>query len=139
MLQVHEKLYLGNALEAREPRQLYDLAIEAVVDVAFEESPASLPRDFIYCRLPLLDGEGNSTASLRSAFEITRALIGQRKKTLVSCSAGLSRSPTLACYVLSDLEAKSPEDVLASIGSVKGLDIKPSLWTDFRRLFEGPS
>ena len=36
----HNLLWLGHALDIREPRPLFDAGIAAVVDVAFEEHPA---------------------------------------------------------------------------------------------------
>ena len=60
MHEIHpDLLWLGHALDVREPRPLFDAGITAVVDVAFEEPPAQLPRQLIYCRFPLSDGGGN--------------------------------------------------------------------------------
>ena len=57
-----ERLWIGNALDARNPRSLFDAGIAAVVDLAYEEEPAVLPRRMVYCRFPLIDGEGNDAA-----------------------------------------------------------------------------
>ena len=47
-------LWLGHALDIRDPKPLFDAGIEAVVDVAYEEPPARLPRQLIYCRLTMV-------------------------------------------------------------------------------------
>ena len=61
MHEIHpDLLWVGHALDVREPRPLFDAGIAAVVDVAFEEPPAQLPRGLIYCRFPLNDGGGNA-------------------------------------------------------------------------------
>ena len=65
MHEIHpDLLWLGHALDVREPRPLFDAGITAVVDVAFEEPPAQLPRQLIYCRFPLSDGGGNDASVL---------------------------------------------------------------------------
>lgn len=53
------RLWIGNAVEPREPRRLLDFGFSAVVDLAVDEAPAVLPREMIYCRIPLADSEGN--------------------------------------------------------------------------------
>ena len=62
-------LYVGNALDARDLRSLYDTGIKAVVDLAINETPAQLGRDLIYCRFPINDGDGNSDAMIQIAIQ----------------------------------------------------------------------
>ena len=57
-------LYVGNAMDARDLRAIYDNQIRAVVDLAINEPPAQLGRDIIYCRFPLNDGDGNNDGLL---------------------------------------------------------------------------
>ena len=65
MHEIHSNLlWLGHALDIREPRSLFDVGVEAVVDVAYEEPPAQLPRQLIYCRFPINDGGGNEPSTL---------------------------------------------------------------------------
>ncbi len=52
-------LLVGNAMDARDLRLLYDTGIAAVVDLAINEKPAQLGRELIYCRFPINDGDGN--------------------------------------------------------------------------------
>ncbi len=48
MLEVHrELLWIGNAVDIRTHENLLDAEISAVVDVAYEELPAQLPRQLI--------------------------------------------------------------------------------------------
>ena len=60
-------LFLGNARDARDLQQLHDHRIAAVVDLAANEPPAQLNRDILYCRIPLIDGDGNSNAIIEIA------------------------------------------------------------------------
>lgn len=129
------QLWIGNALDAREPRPLFEYGISAVVDLAYEEVPAQLPRPLIYCRFPLLDGEGNDPAVVKIALQTVSGLVRSSVPTLVACSAGMSRSPTVAAFALAHVSDTSPEQIIQHIGTLRTLDVKPVLWTDIQREF----
>ena len=57
-------LWIGNARDARDFNQVLDLGITAVIDLAREEPPISYPREIVYCRLLLIDGDENQTVVL---------------------------------------------------------------------------
>ena len=136
MISIHPKsLWLGHALDAREPRALYDAGIKAVVDLAFAESPAVLPRDFIHCRFPLVDGGGNEPAVLRLALQTIVNLLDARLPTLVACSVGMSRSPTLAAFALAAHLRSNPEEVVLRIAELKSLEINGALWNDVSAVY----
>lgn len=88
---VGKSLWIGNALEGRNLRAVLDLEIAAIVDLALEEPAASVSRELVYCRIPLLDGAGNSPHRLQLAVETVAALLRSRTPTLVCCSAGHCR------------------------------------------------
>ena len=56
------KLWIGNALDARDIRSVLDCGIAVIIDLAIEEPPVQFPRDIVYCRFPLIDGAGNEAA-----------------------------------------------------------------------------
>ena len=136
MHEIHpDLLWLGNALDIREPQPLFDADIAAVVDVAIEERPAELPRQLIYCRFPLNDGDGNDAAVLLQAVQTIVDLLQSGTRTIVACSAGMSRSPTFAAFALAAHLRQSPEEVVARIAGIKALDVKASLWSDVSGVF----
>ena len=136
MIELHpNSLWLGHALDAREPRALYQAGIKAVVDLAYAESPAVLPRDFIYCRFPLVDGGGNNPALLRLALQTTVNLLDASLPVLVACSVGLSRSPTIAAFALSAHLRCKPEEVVLQISELKSLEINGALWNDVSTVY----
>lgn len=136
MHKVHEdQLWVGNAFDARDPRQLFDNGIKAVFDVAYEEAPAQLPREFIYCRFPLNDGGGNPEELLLLALSTLTRLLKSKTSTLVACSAGMSRSPTIAGFALAHHLGEKPLEVLSHIGGVKTLELKQVLLDDFSNAF----
>src|SRR5208282_4769156 len=62
-------IWLGHVGEAEAFGRLFDLGIEAVVQLAAEEPPLPLPRELILCHFPLIDGIGNRAALLSLAVE----------------------------------------------------------------------
>jgi protein-tyrosine phosphatase len=136
MHEVHSNLlWLGHALDIREPRPLFDAEIMAVIDVALEEPAAQLPRELIYCRFPLNDGGGNASALLLQAVQCTADLFATGTRTIVACSAGMSRSPAIAAFALAAHLNQSPNDVIARISEIKSPEIKGSLWNDVAKVF----
>ena len=120
-------LFLSDAITARDLKLLYDRQIAAVVDLAANERPASLGRDIIYCRFPLHDDGSNHDDLLSSAIDCLHLLLRRRFRTLVTCSAGMSRSPLVAAAALSLLTADPLPDCLrlATIGAPH--DVSPAL------------
>ena len=127
-------LLIGHALDIREPKPLFDAGIEAVVDVAYEEPPARLPRQMIYCRFPLNDGGGNAASTICQAVQTLVDLLASETPTIVACSAGMSRSPTIAAFGLAVHLGLEPEDALAKISETKALEINGVLWNDVAKV-----
>ena len=121
------RLWIGNALEARDLRGLHQRGIQAVVDLAANEVPAQLGRDIIYCRVPLNDG-GNAPPLLVAAIRCLVALLEGEFTTLVACSAGMSRSPTIAAAAMAIVTKQSPDDCLMQIVFGQAHDVSPQLW-----------
>ena len=124
-------LWIGNAFDVREYRLLFDAGIQAVVDVAFEEVPARLPRQLMYFRFPINDGAGNAPAVIRLALDTVVRLLRLEVPVIVCCSAGMSRSPTLAAFSLSLHLETTPDNIIAAISEKRSLEIKPALWAEF--------
>ncbi|MEZ6116845.1 MAG: hypothetical protein R3C28_09770 [Pirellulaceae bacterium] len=116
---------------------MFDVGITAVVDVAFEEPPAQLPRQLLYLRFPLNDGGGNDPAVLRFAVQSLVDLLHSETRTMVACSAWHYRAFAdncglcgAACHL--DI---TPELALERIAAIKSLEIKGQLWSDVARVF----
>lgn len=109
-------LWIGNAREARDAKGIADAGIEAVVDFAANEPPAVLLRDVIYFRIPLVDGEANSPERLRLAVGTIQQFVRERIPTLVACSHGMSRSPTVTAFAIAQLKDMTPSEAAALAG-----------------------
>ena len=101
-------IWIGHAGDGRAFRAIFDAGIRAIVQLAVEEPPIQPPRELIYQRYPLLDGEGNDRAVLRLAIEAVAGLMEAVVPTLVCCGAGMSRSPGIAAAALSAVFRSRP-------------------------------
>jgi protein-tyrosine phosphatase len=136
------RLWVGNADDARNPQPIFDNQISVVIDVAFEEKPATLPqkpatlpRQLIYCRFPLNDGGGNDPATLQLAMQCVVDCLRHEMTVLVACSAGLSRSPVIAAMALAHFDNITPEAAIGRIAQTKTLEVNGVLWSDAVKLF----
>lgn len=129
-------VWIGNARDARDVAGILAIEITAVVDLAMEEPPCHFPREIIYCRFPLLDGEGNSPSLLRTAVQTIASLIQSRTPTLVACSGGMSRSPALTAAALAHANRESADEWLRKIAATGPYGVAPALWNDLRQCVE---
>jgi len=128
---------MGNAIEARDLRSLYDNRILAVVDLAANEKPATLGRDLIYVRIPILDGDGNADHIIELAINTLVYLLGSGTKTLVACSAGMSRSPCIAAASVAIASDRSIDECMHSIVTSGPNDVSPILWHHVKNVYNG--
>jgi len=136
---IPELLWIGNARDARDPRVLTNAGIRAVVDLAMDEPVSVLPRDLVYCRLPLVDGDDDEAgAILQLAVTTVRDSLRLGLPTLVACSAGLSRSPAVAAMAVALWRGREPVDVLREITAGASHDVAPALWARLTSLSFGP-
>ncbi len=128
-------LYVGNAMDARDLKSIYDNQIRAVVDLAINEPPAQLGREIIYCRFPLNDGAGNNDGLIAIAVRTIAAMMQNRIRTIVACSAGMSRAPTIAAASIALLTGLDPEECLVEVISNAPNDVSPLLWAHIKRVY----
>ena len=124
------RLWIGNAVEARELGRLLEMGIAALVDLAMEELPASVVRELVYCRIPLIDGASNPPERLQLAVQTVASLIRQETPTFVFCGAGISRSPAITAAALAVVESADPNVVLQRIVAGYPHDVSPALWQE---------
>ncbi|WP_168564949.1 protein-tyrosine phosphatase family protein [Crateriforma spongiae] len=131
MHEIHPKLlWIGHALDVREPQGLFDAGITTVIDVAYEEPPAQIPRQLTYCRFPINDGGGNDPKILLQTLRTITDFLASGTRTIVACSAGMSRSPTIAAFALAHHMSETPDRVISRIAEIKSLELKSELWAD---------
>ena len=124
------RLWITNAVEARDLTRVFNLGVEAIVDLAIQELPVPVTRELVYLRTPIVDGGGNDRWRLSLAIETVTQLLHRQIPTLVFCSAGMSRSPAVVAAALSLLENCRPEEVIQRIAAIVPHDVSPLLWRD---------
>ncbi len=130
------RLWIGNARNARDPQTLFAWDISAVVDLAANETPAMLPREFVSLRIPLIDGEEHDASRIALAIRSLVALLDEGFRVLVACSAGISRSPAIAAAAMSLVTKTPPEDSLLEIAQSGPHDVSPAFWNSVRAVLK---
>jgi protein-tyrosine phosphatase len=129
-------LYVGNAIDARDLRNIHDHGIQAVVDLAMNELPAQLGREIVYCRIPLNDGGGNVDGLITLGIRTVGTLIRNEMPTLVACSAGMSRAPSIAAASIALLTGRDPDDCLVQVIADAPNDVSSILWSQVKRCLQ---
>lgn len=122
-------------MDARNVKAIYENQIRAVVDLAINEPPAQLGREIIYCRFPLNDGGGNNDGLIAIAVRTIAAMIRNKTRTIVACSAGMSRAPTIAAASVALMTGRDPDECLADIITNAPNDVSPILWAHIKRVY----
>ena len=130
------ELWVGHAGDGRAYQEAADRGIRAIVQVAITELPLQPPREFIYCRIPLLDGCGNDSGLLQLAISSVATLLQNGVPTLVCCAAGMSRSPAIAAAAIARTENLDLDECLKRVTKFRVADVSPGLWEDVRRVTE---
>ena len=73
-------LWLGHVGDVRDLRGIHTAGILAIVDLAMNETPATVTRELAYCRFPLIDGSGNPRWLLRAAVETVACLLRSARR-----------------------------------------------------------
>ena len=131
---IPERLWIGNAGDARDPSGVLDAGVTALVNLAAEELPPTLPRDILYSHFPLVDGPGNSAAMLKITVDTVVSLLREKIPTLVYCGAGMSRSVAIASAAVAHWRGETIEETLKALTDVIPHDVSPALWSDLADL-----
>jgi hypothetical protein len=121
------KLLIGNASDCRDSARVRSLGIVAVIDLAVNEPPPVLSRELTVCRFPLHDGMTNPNWLLAAAIDCVAGFVRANVPTLVCCSAGMSRAPTIASTGIAKATGRSPAEVLREIQKLTHVDVSPGL------------
>ena len=131
---IPKRLWQSGGSPMRDIKLIRQLGIAALVDVAYEEPIPKLSHEIIYCRVPILDGEGNHPARLRLLLNTTSSLIQDEVPTLVACSLGISRSRCVVAAALALAQGQRPDQVLDEIFDDDARSANPALWDDLCRV-----
>ncbi len=130
------RLWTGNSGDVRDPASVLDADVAALVNLAAEELPPTLPRDILYCHFPLIDGPDNLPAILKIAVDTVAALLREEIPTLVYCGAGMSRSVAMAAAAVARWQGESLEETLKRLTDNVPHDVSPAFWRDLKSVIE---
>lgn len=133
---IPSELWIGGAGDIADPKSLHEAGITAVLHLAASTLPSALSREIVYCRVPLIDGAENSPERLKFAIETGVSLLAQQVPTLIACSAGMSRSPSISAAVLSVIRQIPPDDALRELLKGAPADVSPGLWEAVKQVAE---
>jgi hypothetical protein len=120
--------WIGNAGDLCRPAAIESAGIKAVIQVALAEQLPRLSRELLLAHFPIIDGSGNPRGVIAAALEMTASLIRFGVPTLVCCSAGMSRSPSIAAGALAIAKGIGPHEALQQIVHNQPHDVSPGLW-----------
>lgn len=123
-------------MDIRDLRLLYDNQLAAVVDLAANERPAQLSHDLIYLRIPIVDGNGNPNSTIELAVRSLIMLLDKRLRTVVACSAGMSRAPAIAAAAIAVHTQRSIEECLLHVVAHAPHDVSSTLWSQVRAVYQ---
>ena len=125
-------LWIGHAGDGRNFKEIFAKRIRVVVQLAMEEPALTAPRELIYLRYPLKDGQGNQPGLLPLAIGAVAKLMEQKIPTLVCCGAGMSRSLVIVAAALSVVRSEDFADCLKQLVVGRPADVAPALFMDVR-------
>ena len=96
---VADNLFVGTAADATDDSLLETHGVTTIVSLT-HETPNPAAQDLTLRSIPLIDGPQNSREQFTKAVEETVAAMAADGSVLVHCSAGASRSPTVAVTAL---------------------------------------
>ncbi len=132
-----EPIWTGGVGDLQDQRQLHSVGVEAVVELAADEPPARIGRGFVQLRFPLVDNSGNDAPRLRLCISTVAVLFRERIPTLVTCSAGLSRTPTVVAAAWAIVRGIGCEESLREVAAFCPTYVSTSLWKEVSEVVNG--
>lgn len=109
-------LYLSGANEVRNIDELKRLGIDAILNVAWEETDPNY-KDFLMVKISIHEFEHNPDFFLSMAVTILDNLISNGHTVLVHCHAGAHRGPYVAFRYLAEKERRTIEEIYNELTS----------------------
>lgn len=125
-------IWIGHAGDGTAYQDIFNTGIKILVQLAIEEPPIQPPRELLYLRFPLFDGEGNDPEILQLVIATIARLIALNVPTLVFCGAGMSRSPAITAAAFAFATGTDLENSLKMVVRNHPADVSPSLFAEIK-------
>lgn len=127
---IPDRLWVGATGDVGALREFVNAGGRAIVQLSHEVIAEWLPRDLMVGRFPLNDDTGNDPKTVRMAIRFLAELLKSQVPTLVTCGAGMSRSPSIAAAAMAITDSRPVEDCLIEITRTGSADVSPAFWSD---------
>jgi protein-tyrosine phosphatase len=127
MERVSKNLFVGDLQDAGSPGQHHRHGIESVVRLTHEDPEDGYPKHVEVYRYPLLDGPQHDPDTFQEAVFKTVELLESGSRVLVHCSAGASRSPTVAAAALTHHQETGFGEALEKVRETSSIKPHPAL------------
>jgi protein-tyrosine phosphatase len=118
MDRVTPNLYVGSLADAGDVATLHDAGVETVIRLT-HEIPSDAPTDPRVHARPMVDGPRNDAERFAAAARATVAALERGETTLVHCSAGASRSVSVAAAALAVHDGTDVREAFARVGAAR--------------------
>lgn len=118
MDRVEPTLYVGSLADAGDATALREAGIETVVRLTHEAPPDAPTGPTVHAH-PMLDGPRNDAEAFAAAARTVVAALERGETTLVHCSAGASRSVSVAAAALAVHEGLDVREAFARVGAAR--------------------
>ena len=111
---VGDDLFVGTAKDATDDSNLKTHGVTTIISLT-HETPSFAEQELTLHSIPLIDGPQHNREQFTKAVEETIAALEADETVLVHCSAGASRSPTVAATALALSQDMKLEDALQQV------------------------
>jgi protein-tyrosine phosphatase len=122
---ITESLFVGDSEDAGDTARYRAHGIEHVVGLTHTPPDGGYPDGVTVTRVPLYDGPRNDFENFATAVTATLSALDDGERVLVHCSAGTSRSVSVAATVLARRRATSYEAALQTVQRGRDTDVDP--------------
>ena len=124
---VSDDLFVGTVEDATDDSALETHSVTTIISLT-HETPSFTEQELTIHSIPLIDGPQHNRQQFTKAVEETIAALEADGGVLVHCSAGASRSPTVAATALALSQDMELEDALQQVADNRdGVDPHESL------------
>ena len=100
MNKIINNIWLGDAADILDDKELKNNNITAIVNVANEQHIVVKDNSIQYIKIGFIDGGYNSKSLVKMTVELIKLFASLRKNILVVCACGINRSPAIIAEYL---------------------------------------
>lgn len=115
MDRVDSGLFVGTLEDANDLKLLRENGLSTIVSLTYEKPASDSDMDIEVEHVPMMDGPQNDTELFQRAVTLTVSRLKKGDRVLVHCSAGASRSPSVAATEMAIYRGISLEEAFEQI------------------------